>query len=69
VGFKKVWGELKYMKIRDSGMPEKNTWENFFNPEEILSIMNLDKNVTDVVGFGCGYGSFTIPVQFQRPRS
>lgn len=49
------------MKVRESGMPEKDTWESFFNPTETLKMMKLDKNVTDVVEFGCGYGTFTIP--------
>jgi len=49
------------MKIRDSGMPEKDIWEDFFNPQEILKVMGLDKNVSDAVEFGCGYGTFTIP--------
>ena len=49
------------MKVRESGMPERDTWEGFFNPAEILKVMKLDKNVSDVVEFGCGYGTFTIP--------
>ncbi len=49
------------MKIRDSGMPEKEMWENFFNPQAALRIMGLDKDVSNAVEFGCGYGTFTIP--------
>ena len=49
------------MKARESGMPEKDIWESFFNPAEILKIMKLDKNVTNAVEFGCGYGTFSIP--------
>lgn len=49
------------MKIRESGMPEEGVWESFFKPEEILRILGLDDSVRDVVEFGCGYGTFTIP--------
>ncbi len=42
-------------------MPQKETWEGFFNPEKILEILGLDKNARDVVEYGCGYGTFTIP--------
>lgn len=49
------------MKVRESGMPEKDIWESFFDPEEILKKMKLDKNVTNAVEFGCGYGTFSIP--------
>ncbi len=50
------------MKARESGMPEKETWEGFFNPEEALKIMQVGENVKDVAELGCGYGTFTIPV-------
>ena len=49
------------MKGRESGMPEKETWERFFNPERILTTLGLDTSVTDVAELGCGYGTFTIP--------
>ena len=49
------------MKGRESGMPEKEMWEDFFSPEEILGTMGLDKHAQDVAEFGCGYGTFTIP--------
>ena len=49
------------MKGRESGMPEKETWEGFFNPSGILSIMGVSDEVKDVAEFGCGYGTFTIP--------
>lgn len=48
-------------KGRESGMPRKETWEGFFNPEKILEIMGLGKHAQDVAEFGCGYGTFTIP--------
>ena len=49
------------MKIRESGMPERNMWEKFFNPNKILSTLGLDSQINDVAEFGCGYGTFTVP--------
>ena len=49
------------MKIRDSGMPERDMWEGFFSPEKILTTLGLNNKVKDVAEFGCGYGTFTIP--------
>lgn len=49
------------MKIRESGMPDRDIWEGFFSPERILKIIGLDSNVNDILEFGCGYGTFTIP--------
>ena len=49
------------MKGRESGMPEKDVWEGFFNPAEVLHTMGLNAAVNDVAEFGCGYGTFTIP--------
>jgi ubiquinone/menaquinone biosynthesis C-methylase UbiE len=49
------------MKIRESGMPERDTWEKFFNPAEVLITLGLSNHTNDVAEFGCGYGTFTIP--------
>ncbi len=49
------------MKIRESGMPERDVWERFFSPDKILKTLGLDSNSNDGVEFGCGYGTFTIP--------
>lgn len=49
------------MKIRESGMPEEKYWESFFNTTEIFSNLMLDNSINDVVEFGSGYGTFTIP--------
>ncbi|MCC4771317.1 methyltransferase domain-containing protein [Methanosarcina sp. DH2] len=49
------------MKVRESGMPNEKIWTEFFEPEKILCIMELNHNVADVVEFGCGYGTFTLP--------
>ncbi len=48
------------MKVRDSGMPEENYWETFFNPPYILSQLQLDNTIKDVAEFGSGYGTFTL---------
>lgn len=49
------------MKIRESGMPERDMWTKFFNPNKILATLGLDSHAGDVAEFGCGYGTFTIP--------
>jgi ubiquinone/menaquinone biosynthesis C-methylase UbiE len=49
------------MKIYNSGMPGEKMWDSFFNPPSILSKLQLTSDCKDVVEFGCGYGTFTIP--------
>lgn len=49
------------MKIRDSGMPAETLWETFFNPGLALDRLGLTAALADVVEFGSGYGTFTIP--------
>ncbi|MFZ6032134.1 MAG: class I SAM-dependent methyltransferase [Melioribacter sp.] len=49
------------MKIRESGMPEESYWESFFDMQLILSKLHLDETIFDVVEFGSGYGTFSIP--------
>jgi SAM-dependent methyltransferase len=48
------------MKTRESGMPEEGMWVTFFTPEQVLRKLGLPES-GDVVDFGCGYGTFTIP--------
>ncbi|MFO7446463.1 MAG: class I SAM-dependent methyltransferase, partial [Ignavibacteriaceae bacterium] len=48
------------MKIRDSGMPPEEMWDKFFDPGFILSKLQLDNNIEDVVEFGSGYGTFSL---------
>ena len=48
------------MKTRESGMPEESLWATFFASEEVLRKLGLP-TAGDVVDFGCGYGTFTIP--------
>ncbi len=49
------------MKGRESGMPDDSYWETFFNPRCILERMDCVGPCGDVVEFGCGYGTFTVP--------
>ncbi len=49
------------MKIRESGMPDEKYWESFFDVQNIFTQLQLDNKVNDIVEFGSGYGTFTIP--------
>lgn len=49
------------MKIRESGMPDEDVWDDFFEPDNILKTLGLDNRMADAADFGCGYGTFTIP--------
>jgi len=49
------------VKTRESGMPEEEVWAGFFDPELVLRRLWLTPKCGDLVEFGCGYGTFTIP--------
>jgi SAM-dependent methyltransferase len=49
------------MKVRDSGMPDERYWESLFDVPLILDRLEIAR-FHDVAEFGCGYGTFTIPV-------
>lgn len=50
------------MKGRESGMPEEAYWASFFAPEDCLDrLLCLDSPEGNIVEFGCGYGTFTLP--------
>ena len=53
------------MKTRESGMPDEEMWSSFFQPDVILDRLHLRSIHGDVVEFGCGYGTFTIPAAFR----
>ena len=55
------------MKARESGMPEESVWAGFFAPEAVLRKLGLTSSCGDVVDFGCGYGTFTIPAARLSP--
>lgn len=50
------------MKLRDSGMPEEAYWETLLRPEEAFSRLGVDHVDGDAAEFGCGYGTFTLPL-------
>lgn len=50
------------MKVRESGMPPAASWDAFFDVEQILDRFAIDSSVADVVEFGTGYGTFSVPV-------
>ena len=50
------------MRIREIDMPEEPEWSDFFDPVQVLKKIGLSNEVNDVADFGCGYGTFTIPV-------
>jgi ubiquinone/menaquinone biosynthesis C-methylase UbiE len=55
------------MKGRESGMPDEQEWDDFFDADRALSRMFDGMVDGDAVEFGCGYGTFTIPAA-QRIR-
>jgi len=42
-------------------MPAESMWASFFNVELILSELDINPDINDLVEIGCGYGTFTIP--------
>jgi SAM-dependent methyltransferase len=51
----------KNMKGRESGMPEEAFWATFFDPEAALEQLLIVGGSYDIVEFGCGFGTFTLP--------
>ncbi len=49
------------MKTRESGMPDEKMWRDFFDPDKILDALGVNGLSGNIVDFGCGYGTFTIP--------
>ncbi len=49
------------MKTRESGMPDEDRWNSFFDPGYILDQLGLSQRCQSVVDIGCGYGTFSIP--------
>lgn len=50
------------MKGRESGMPECDRWESFFDAGKIIELLVCAEMPGDIVEFGCGFGTFTLPV-------
>jgi SAM-dependent methyltransferase len=50
------------MKGRDSGMPDEELWSSFFDaPAALAALWGAGRLRGDIVEFGCGYGTFTLP--------
>ncbi len=47
------------MKARESGMPDEEYWNTFFDPECVLNELGCIGAI-DALEFGCGYGNFTV---------
>lgn len=58
-----VWagGIIGNVKGRESGMPGEVRWEEFFDPAGVVARLGCTQLPGDVVEFGCGYGSFSLP--------
>jgi ubiquinone/menaquinone biosynthesis C-methylase UbiE len=49
------------MKLRESGMPDEKLWNDFFDTDLILSELQIDFQINDLVEIVSGYGTFAIP--------
>ncbi|MFZ2854421.1 MAG: class I SAM-dependent methyltransferase [Rhodocyclaceae bacterium] len=49
------------MKGRESGMPDEAYWASFFEAEVAIDRLLGSLVEGNVIEFGCGYGSFTLP--------
>lgn len=49
------------MKFRESGMPDQEMWDQFFNSDGILDELGLRDLTGNIADLGCGYGTFTVP--------
>jgi len=43
-------------------MPERDLWESLLDVPLILDRFELNSNVKDVAEWGCGYGTFSVPL-------
>jgi ubiquinone/menaquinone biosynthesis C-methylase UbiE len=53
------------MKVRDSGMPDEKMWIDFFNVDLVLTELQINNTIKDIVEIGFGYGTFTLPTARQ----
>jgi ubiquinone/menaquinone biosynthesis C-methylase UbiE len=49
------------MKARESGMPDEQMWDQFFDPDAILDGLGIRDLSGNIVDLGCGYGTFSVP--------
>ncbi len=50
------------MKVSDSGMPDEAYWNSLFDIPAIVGWLDPERIESPIVEFGCGYGTFTVPV-------
>jgi ubiquinone/menaquinone biosynthesis C-methylase UbiE len=51
------------MKVRESDMPDETHWASFFDCEAVIGkLLGVTGMQGDAIEFGCGYGSFTVPM-------
>jgi hypothetical protein len=51
------------MKARESGMPDEAVWEAFFDADCMIEQLRCaERGDENVVEFGSGYGTFTLPL-------
>src|ERR1700742_1266043 len=48
-------------------MPAVEQWESYFDVVGILDSLGCRDSTGDVIEFGCGYGTFTIPLAHRNP--
>lgn len=62
LGLSCEWVDGNPVKIRESGMPDEARWVGFFDCKAaIVKLFGAAQVQGDVIEFGCGYGSFTVP--------
>jgi len=49
------------MKARESGMPNEQMWDIFFDPDTILDGLGICDLSGNIVDLGCGNGTFSLP--------
>lgn len=50
------------MKGRESGMPDVDSWERFYQASDLIGRLIPAGTLGSIAEFGCGYGTFTLPV-------
>lgn len=49
------------MKARESGMPDENIWEHYFDVDTILEELEINNEIENLIDLGFGHGTFSIP--------
>ncbi|MEB1809747.1 MAG: class I SAM-dependent methyltransferase [Bacillaceae bacterium] len=48
------------MKFRESGMPDIELWDSFFDADFTLKELDVTSSITTLIDIGCGYGTFIL---------